>query len=313
MTTAAESRPKTLMIGFEPTPEGEDALALGTLLAEVLGAVPLVVRVFKRPPGVVDPSELETAMAVQAEAATARIPERLNALGPRTLAVAHDSTAGALSDIASDEDAIALVIGSGRGGVLGRVLPGSTGRALLHGAPCAVAVAPRGYSGSVPDRILRVGAGFDASAESLPALDVAISIASRCGARLDVVTVADFVSYGFASSWSVLSAGEFHDLELEAKQQILDQGLARVPADLPVEGRLMRGEAGPELVSASNELDLLVAGSRAYGPLRRVLLGSASTHLLHDARSPVLVLARGVDASSLLAPAAKAGVAGAAG
>jgi nucleotide-binding universal stress UspA family protein len=308
MTTAAEGRPKTLMIGFEPTSEGEDALALGALLAEVLGAVPLVVRVFKRPPGVVDPAEIEAAMAEQAEAATARIPERLTALGPRTLAIAHDSTAGALSEIASDEDAVALVVGSGRGGVLGRVLPGSTGRALLHGAPCAVAVAPRGYSESAPDRILRVGAGFDASPESLPALDVAISIASRCRARLDVVTVADFVSYGYASAWSIFSAGELHDLELEAKQRILEQGLARVPADLPVEGRLLRGEAGEELVSASSDLDLLVVGSRAYGPLRRVLLGSASTHLLHDARSPVLVLARGVDASSLLAPAT-AGVA----
>ena len=299
MSAGPGNGPKTLLIGFEPTPEGEDALALGALLAEVLGARPLVVRVFPRPAGVVDPEEIEAAMAEKAESATADIPERLLALEPRTLAVAHDSTGAALFEIASEEEASAVVVGSGRTGILGRVLPGSTGQALLHGAPCAVAVAPRGYSGALPDHILHVGAAFDDSPESGPALDVAIDIAGRCNARLSVVTVADYVNYGYASAWSVLSAGEIHDFDLEAKQEILDKGLARVPADLPADGRLMRGNPGEQLVTASEDLDLLVVGSRGYGPLRRAILGSASTRLLNEAHSPVLVLARGVETGRL--------------
>ncbi|HSS43092.1 MAG TPA: universal stress protein [Solirubrobacterales bacterium] len=38
--------------------------------------------------------------------------------------------------------------------------------------------------------------------------------------------------------------------------------------------------------------DLLVAGSRNYGPVRRVLLGSVSTQLMHRAPCPVLVVPR---------------------
>ena len=39
-------------------------------------------------------------------------------------------------------------------------------------------------------------------------------------------------------------------------------------------------------------MDLLVVGSRGYGPLRRVLLGSVSSELMHSAPCPVMVVPR---------------------
>jgi hypothetical protein len=39
-------------------------------------------------------------------------------------------------------------------------------------------------------------------------------------------------------------------------------------------------------------IDLLVTGSRAYGPLQRALLGSVSEELIARARHPVLVVPR---------------------
>jgi nucleotide-binding universal stress UspA family protein len=44
-------------------------------------------------------------------------------------------------------------------------------------------------------------------------------------------------------------------------------------------------------------VDLLVCGSRGYGPVRRVLLGTVSSALLRQASVPVLVVPRGDDAS----------------
>ncbi len=41
---------------------------------------------------------------------------------------------------------------------------------------------------------------------------------------------------------------------------------------------------------------ILVVGSRGYGPLRRVLLGSVSTQLVKSAPCPVLVVPRGTEA-----------------
>ena len=56
----------------------------------------------------------------------------------------------------------------------------------------------------------------------------------------------------------------------------------------------MTESAHTALAAASGDLDLLVCGSRGYGPVRRVLLGSVSRRLSHEARCPLIVLPRGV-------------------
>jgi nucleotide-binding universal stress UspA family protein len=44
-------------------------------------------------------------------------------------------------------------------------------------------------------------------------------------------------------------------------------------------------------------LDLLVCGSRGYGPLRAVLLGGVSRRVAAEAHCPVIVLPRGLRSS----------------
>ena len=51
------------------------------------------------------------------------------------------------------------------------------------------------------------------------------------------------------------------------------------------------------LIRVSENVDLLVCGSRGYGPLRSVLLGGVSRRLTAEAQCPVLVLPRGVSGS----------------
>ena len=40
-------------------------------------------------------------------------------------------------------------------------------------------------------------------------------------------------------------------------------------------------------------IDLMLVGSRGYGPMGRVLLGSVSSQLMHAAPCPVIVVPRG--------------------
>ena len=46
----------------------------------------------------------------------------------------------------------------------------------------------------------------------------------------------------------------------------------------------MYGLAGEELASFGEEVDLLIVGSRNYGPVKRLMLGSTSNHLQRHAR-----------------------------
>jgi nucleotide-binding universal stress UspA family protein len=59
-----------------------------------------------------------------------------------------------------------------------------------------------------------------------------------------------------------------------------------------IEVHVASGHPGEELAAFSHELDLLTVGSRGYGPLRRMMLGSTSQQLSRTARCPLLVLPR---------------------
>ena len=53
------------------------------------------------------------------------------------------------------------------------------------------------------------------------------------------------------------------------------------------------GEPEVSLVDLSRHLDLLVMGSRGYGPTRAVLLGGVSRRVSAEAACPVLIIPRG--------------------
>lgn len=80
-------------------------------------------------------------------------------------------------------------------------------------------------------------------------------------------------------------------------------GLARIgvgfdhtPQVYDVRTEIASGGTVAALVRHSQDVDLLVLGSRSYGPLERVLLGSVSRAVVNNAHCPVLVVPRGVTA-----------------
>jgi nucleotide-binding universal stress UspA family protein len=75
----------------------------------------------------------------------------------------------------------------------------------------------------------------------------------------------------------------------------LDHVLDGLPVRPEIEPLVIEGEPAEVLADMTDELGLLVLGSRGYGPLRRVLLGSVSNALLDHASCPVMVVPRGVE------------------
>jgi nucleotide-binding universal stress UspA family protein len=204
-----------------------------------------------------------------------------------------DSAGRGLHEMCESMGADLLVIGSSRQGATGQVLIGDDSHAAINGVPCAVAIAPVGYAAGAGE-IATVGVAYDGSPESEHALELARTVASERDAKLAALEVVTLPHYLF------LGGRASDDATVE---QQLDEARTRLGALDGVESSAVSGEPADELASWSASLDLLVCGSRGYGPLHRLVHGSTSNQLLHKAQCPLLVLNRRAAAHSTTEPA----------
>jgi nucleotide-binding universal stress UspA family protein len=281
-----------IVVGVDGTGSGLDAVALAARLAQATGDPLIVACVY--PEG--RPSSGDAA-AVRGPAAKAL--EAAEALAEEAAAeyrtVPSSSPARGLAELAEEEeDAAMVVVGSHRSGAFGRVASGSTAERLLHGSGCPVAVAPRGYRQRVTDKLRRVGVAFVDTPDGHEAVRYAADLAARSGLPLTLFSVV-----GVHINWFVPEAvrPEEETVPIEVRkdyQEALDRALAGLPEGVQASGELLYGEVVDELSMVGERgVDLLVCGSRGYGPVRRVLLGTVSAALVRQASVPVLVVPRG--------------------
>jgi nucleotide-binding universal stress UspA family protein len=182
---------------------------------------------------------------------------------------------------AEEAGADLLVVGSTRRGVFGRILIGDDTCDALQGAPCAVAIAPVAYADE-RHHWLEIGAGYNGSAESWHAL----AVARRLGEKLGAVRV---------SAMETIVAHPAGLLTLPPSSAAIDERIAQATERIRahgVEPHAVYGRPSEELAVYSTSLDLLVVGSREYGPLGRMLYGSTTRDLMRTARCPLLSLTR---------------------
>ena len=134
----------------------------------------------------------------------------------------------------------------------------------------------------------RIGVGFDGTQESRQALALAVALAKSARVQLELLCAATAPIPLFAeAAWS---DGAIVDYRLEA-EELISRTLAEL--DVDAVGKAVVGGPVETLVELTHRVDLLVVGSRGWGPIRRILLGSTAARLIREAACPVLVLPRG--------------------
>jgi nucleotide-binding universal stress UspA family protein len=282
-----------VIVGYDGSAEARDALALARLMAELAGGRLILAAVLPIHEESIGVEGYEAALAEDSERLLAGVLDELSELDTETRVRGDQPPAEALQALAEDEGADAIVLGSTHRGPLGRIYPGSIAERLLHGAPCAVAVAPRGFA-SRPEGQLRVlCVAFDGSPESQAALEVAAGLAEAAEATLRVVSVQEPFTPGAAAVAPMGSFDVGAVTQREALRERLDDVLDELPSALRAKGLLLTGKAAEELLRETElGVDLLVMGSRGHGPLGRVLLGGVSARVIRSAPCPVLVMPR---------------------
>src|SRR5206468_2394024 len=204
--------------------------------------------------------------------------------------VEKGSPSDALQALAEKGEADLVVLGSTHRAHIGSVAPGSVAEHLLHGARCRLVIAPKGYGGAdhSQDRLRVAAVGFDGMAESYAALDEAAKLAAKFGGSLRVVGVATPVPPMGAGAAAQVGAESGPDFQTQ-----LNNAVAELPPDLRALPVYERGDPVQKLLEAADMgVDLLVLGSRGFGPVMRLLIGSVSSRVIREAPCPVLVVPR---------------------
>jgi nucleotide-binding universal stress UspA family protein len=289
---------KPIIAAIDPRREDVAPAALGALLSRLTGA-PLVLAGAYSVDLSVDNAypDYTRALRLDTERALSRIAAAAEAAGVpvRTTAVpAEGSPARALHEFAEDADAKVLVIGSSARGPIGRVLPSAVTDRLLHGAPCPVAVAPIGFSfedAAVGPGL--IGLAFTDTPAGYAALAMARTLAGPARARVRVITVAPPLDVLVTGSLSDSLLKDVGRARHEAAAAVVRLGTEALPDNRSAGGQILSGRPAEALAVASEDLGLLVCGSRGYGPLRTLLLGGTSHALVRKAACPVLVVPPG--------------------
>jgi nucleotide-binding universal stress UspA family protein len=204
--------------------------------------------------------------------------------------VEKGSPADTFQALAERGEADLVVLGSTHHAAFGSVAPGSVAEHLLHGARCRLLIAPKGYAEAdhSGDRLRVLAVGYDGMAESQAALDEAAVLAVKFGASMKVVGVATPIPPMGAAA--AAQAGPEAGPDFQTR---LHSAVAELPPELRALPVLEKGDPVHKLLEVADVgVDLLVLGSRGFGPVMRLLIGSVSSRVIRSASCPVMVVPR---------------------
>ena len=282
-----------IVVGLDPEREDTAPLILGAAIARITGAPLVALAAYRHDPitnavsyGTVD-EDLSDHARSRLESLTSGFDE------PELLVIGGASPARVLHETAVRLGAGLLVVGSSAKGPLGRVVPGATAERLLHGAPCPVVIAPAGLAADWEPR--SIGVGYIDLDDGRIAIRAAAALAEAAHATLRVRTVLEPLEWMHSPVVSPYAVPGELDASTDAAERALGHTLTKLATNASVTGEVVVGSPVDSLVDLSAEVDLLVCGSRGYGPIRSVLLGGVTHPLIRKAKCPVVIVPRGTD------------------
>jgi nucleotide-binding universal stress UspA family protein len=277
---------ENIAVAYAGDQAGTDAVALAVKLADVLASKLSIV--FPYHP---------LLAVVPGDAAQQQVRDELKAIAPDSPSL-KDATylsshsqwpIHAMHEIADYQRCDLIIFGTAGEGIAEH-LHISLMERMVHAAPCAVLVAPAGYAQGAHSAPRYVGVGFADSNEGKQALQLGQELAQTLDGDLCVIS-ASWLSpavRSYAAQTASISILE-SEIYTETKTS-LEHAVANLGDH--VDAHAIKGNPTDVLLEHSKTLDLLVLGSRAYGPVRYALLGSVSAAVMREADCPVLVTPR---------------------
>ena len=282
-----------ILIGYDGGAQARHALVLGAALASRLDAsltlgtcLPEKGRASAAPAGE-DAGGAEELLADALSSVSRFEPDDL-----RRRSIVGGPPAYGLRDLAVDEGADLIVIGSTHRGPIGRVLPGRTALRLVRDTPCPIAIAPNELADDSAAAAGDIAVAFDGTEQASRGLRFAAELALQVGATIRVIAV--LAPTGRPPR--LLDRVDAAKTEKAARDRerlihAVEEATRGLPPALDAKSVLLEGFP----ISAISDYGLgpgglLVTGSHGRGPLSSAVLGSVSDGLIDASPWPLIVV-----------------------
>jgi nucleotide-binding universal stress UspA family protein len=283
-----------IVVGVDGSPEAREALRWASRLASDRGAEVVAVHAL----GLLEPvaGELVPGHAHRGEVERRLAQDWCGGLGgsgrPFRTVVREGAAVDVLVDVAREEEADLLVVGSRGVGEAPALALGSTSLHVLQRSPVPVLVVPAPERAGRHLALRRILAAVDGSSVSGPAIDAAADLAVAVGAGVEVVhAVEDAPVFPLGPAGRVTGEGEW-EAPRRARQWLEPLCERARQRHVPVHLSVQRG--WPDEVvrqrAVDIDADLVVVATRHWGDPAQALLGSVSRRTAGFGHRPTLVV-----------------------
>lgn len=279
-----------IVVGYTATPEGADAIAVGSRLAIATGAAlrlvivtPQTARNAQVPPQAGYDAMLRERSREWLRDASTLIPEGVEHSAHVRPA---ESFAEGLIAAAAEFGASAIVIGAANGGLRGRHRLGSVASMLLHSSEVPVVLAPASSADSTTP-ISRLTATVGTRTGAGAVVEEAVGLAKTAGVPLRLVSLVALDLPAGADPQTIDVTATMHADEVlqQAREQLGDSAAEAVVAS---------GNSVEEAITGLEWQagEFVIVGSSRLAQPRRLFLGSTAAKMLHVLPVPMIVVPR---------------------
>ncbi|EQB21592.1 universal stress family protein [Dehalobacter sp. UNSWDHB] len=131
----------------------------------------------------------------------------------------------------------------------------------------------------------------DGSAGSDKAVRFALTLAE--GKDKEIILLNVQPSYNTPNVKRFFTQEQIHSYQEELSKEVFDRTLEITNEfHIPVRTIVRNGDPGKEICEEAKErsVDFIVMGYRGFGAVKRAILGSVATHVLHETHCPVMIV-----------------------
>ena len=286
---------RSIVCGINDSAEARRAAKLTVRLADAFDAEPILVHAVENrltfPYGDLALRERQRGQALRAGTELAA---RIDAGKEAEERILRERPERALARVASETDAMLVVVGSRGRGPLRSALFGSTSRATLRALERPVLVVPpratemSGFGRSIV-------CGFDGSSASDYALTTAVELQERLDLELMLASVQESAALAMIPAGVVPPVDPLELRGREETEQSLEGVTNRIGESLGMRRRINVGDVAAQLIATALEeqAEMIVIGASKADAVGDGLLGPVSAVLCRRSPCPVLVVPEG--------------------